>query len=98
MSKPVGMHVYMLIGTNVGTHDAPIRCVEYCPDVNVIISGSWDSTVKLWDPRTPCSAGSFSQPDKVSPSAIPNTFDAPRLKQNYEFSDLPMTLSHSQHF
>ena len=77
MSKPVGMHVYMLIGTNVGTHDAPIRCVEYCPDVNVIISGSWDSTVKLWDPRTPCSAGSFSQPDKVRPSVIPHTFDAP---------------------
>ena len=52
-------------GTNVGTHDAPIRCVEYCPDVNVVITGSWDSTVKLWDPRTPCSAGTFPQPDKV---------------------------------
>ncbi|KAJ8317309.1 LOW QUALITY PROTEIN: hypothetical protein KUTeg_005213 [Tegillarca granosa] len=25
-------------GSNVGSHDAPIRCVEYCPDVNVIIS------------------------------------------------------------
>ena len=76
MSKPVGM-LFILIGTNVGTHDAPIRCVEYCPDVNVIISGSWDSTVKLWDPRTPCSAGSFSQPDKVRPSVISHTFDAP---------------------
>lgn len=54
-----------LAGTNVGTHDAPIRCVEYCPDVNVIITGSWDSSVKLWDPRTPCSAGTFPQPDKV---------------------------------
>ncbi|XP_060581923.1 mitotic checkpoint protein BUB3-like isoform X1 [Ruditapes philippinarum] len=52
-------------GTNVGTHDAPIRCVEYCPDVNVVITGSWDSSVKLWDPRTPCSAGTFTQPDKV---------------------------------
>lgn len=52
-------------GTNVGTHDAPIRCVEYCPDVNVVITGSWDMSVKLWDPRTPCSAGTFPQPDKV---------------------------------
>lgn len=32
--------------------------------------GSWDSTVKLWDPRTPCSAGSYSQPDKVYTMAI----------------------------
>ncbi|XP_074928589.1 mitotic checkpoint protein BUB3 isoform X1 [Chelonoidis abingdonii] len=49
----------------VGTHDAPIRCVEYCPEVNVMVTGSWDQTVKLWDPRTPCNAGTFSQPEKV---------------------------------
>ncbi|KAK6185395.1 hypothetical protein SNE40_007640 [Patella caerulea] len=51
--------------TIVGTHDKPIRCVEYGADVNVVVTGSWDSTVKLWDPRTPCCAGSFTQPDKV---------------------------------
>ena len=49
----------------VGTHDAPIRCVEYCPEVNVMVTGSWDQTVKLWDPRTPCNAGTLSQPEKV---------------------------------
>ncbi|XP_005089574.1 mitotic checkpoint protein BUB3 [Aplysia californica] len=49
----------------VGTHDAPIRCVEYSPDVNLVITGSWDSTVKLWDPRNPSAVGSLSQPDKV---------------------------------
>uniref|UniRef100_G1NGF8 Mitotic checkpoint protein BUB3 n=8 Tax=Galloanserae TaxID=1549675 RepID=G1NGF8_MELGA len=49
----------------VGGHDAPIRCVEYCPEVNVMVTGSWDQTVKLWDPRTPCNAGTFSQPEKV---------------------------------
>jgi len=49
----------------VGAHDAPIRCVEYCPEVNVMVTGSWDQTVKLWDPRTPCNAGTFSQPEKV---------------------------------
>ncbi|KAG3290048.1 BUB3-like, partial [Ictidomys tridecemlineatus] len=48
-----------------GTHDAPIRCVECCPEVNVMDIGSWDQTVKLWDPRTPCNAGTFSQPEKV---------------------------------
>lgn len=49
----------------VGTHDAPIRCVEYSPEVNVVVTGSWDSSVKLWDPRTPVNAGTFPQPDKV---------------------------------
>ncbi|KAI8499538.1 PREDICTED: mitotic checkpoint protein BUB3-like [Branchiostoma belcheri] len=56
--------------TVVGNHDAAIRCVEYCPDVNVVITGSWDQTVKLWDPRTPCNAGSFSQPGKVYTMAV----------------------------
>lgn len=50
----------------VGSHDAAIRCVEFAPDVNVVVSGSWDSTVKLWDPRGPTAAGTFNQPDKVS--------------------------------
>ena len=49
----------------VGTHNGPIRCVEYCRDVNVVITGSWDSSVKLWDPRSPCCAGTFSQPERV---------------------------------
>ncbi|KAF6027592.1 BUB3 [Bugula neritina] len=54
----------------VGSHEAGIRCVDYCPEVNVVITGSWDSTVKLWDPRTPCGTGSFSQPDKVYAMAV----------------------------
>lgn len=57
--------MYFLTENLVGAHDAPIRCVEYCPEVNVMVTGSWDQTVKLWDPRTPCNAGTFSQPEKV---------------------------------
>ncbi|MPC46173.1 Mitotic checkpoint protein BUB3 [Portunus trituberculatus] len=49
----------------VGSHDAPIRCVEFCPEVNTIITGSWDSNIKLWDPRGPREAGTFQQPNKV---------------------------------
>lgn len=52
--------------TIVGTHDAPIRCVEFCPEVNVMVTGSWDRSVRLWDPRTPCNAGTFTQPEKVA--------------------------------
>lgn len=56
---------YPQTDTIVGTHDAPIRCVEYCPEVNVMVTGSWDRSVRLWDPRTPCNAGTFTQPEKV---------------------------------
>lgn len=51
--------------TVLGSHDGPIRCVEYCPDVNVIVTGSWDSTIKLWDPRQQREAGTYQQSYKV---------------------------------
>ncbi len=49
----------------IGAHEEPIKCVHYSPEANVIITGSWDKYVKLWDPRTPSCVGSFEQPDKV---------------------------------
>lgn len=35
------------------------------PEVNVMANMSWDQRVKFQDPRTPCNAGIFSQPEKV---------------------------------
>nr|CAD7586250.1 unnamed protein product [Timema genevievae] len=51
--------------TIVGTHDNAVRAVEYSSEVNGILTGSWDSTVKLWDPRSPNCVGTYTQPDKV---------------------------------
>jgi len=51
--------------TIVGHHDNAIRCVHYSPTINVIITGSWDSTIKIWDPRVPTCTGSSVQPDKI---------------------------------
>lgn len=53
----------------VGTHNAPIRCVDYSPEVSVMVTGSWDQTVQFWDPRTP-NAGSFSRPQKMYPLSV----------------------------
>ncbi len=59
--------MYSIIETIVGCHDDAIRCVEYCPEVNVIVTAGWDATVKLWDPRTSRPVSSSPQPAKVWP-------------------------------
>lgn len=57
---------YLFIAENVvGTHGNAIKCVEYCSEVNGIITGSWDHHLKVWDPRTPICSGSYNQGEKV---------------------------------
>ncbi|RIB11754.1 mitotic checkpoint protein BUB3-like protein [Gigaspora rosea] len=38
-------------GFIVGSHENAVKCVEYSIDNNLIISGSWDQTVRTWDVR-----------------------------------------------
>lgn len=35
----------------LGSHKEPIRCVEYSHATGQVITGSWDKTLKCWDPR-----------------------------------------------
>jgi len=50
----------------IGYHTKPIRCVEYSIEGNMVITGSWDKTIKLWDPRSNNSLSSTHQlPNKV---------------------------------
>lgn len=58
-------HFVVLTETVVGTHDNAVRAVEYSPEVNGILTGSWDASAKLWDPRSPRCVGTYTQPDKV---------------------------------
>lgn len=36
---------------SIVAHDDAITCCEYLPSLNVLVSGSWDSVVKVWDER-----------------------------------------------
>ena len=49
----------------MGYHDNAIRCVHYSPEMNMVITGSWDASIKLWDTRVPNCLGSCTLPDKV---------------------------------
>ncbi|RKO87089.1 WD40-repeat-containing domain protein [Blyttiomyces helicus] len=52
--------------TILGSHDDAIRCVEYCKETGNIITGSWDKTVRVWDPRSNDSVvGKYMQPAKI---------------------------------
>ncbi|XP_055331051.1 mitotic checkpoint protein BUB3-like [Paramacrobiotus metropolitanus] len=48
----------------VGTHDDSVRCVHLNLSRNIMTTGSWDKTVKTWDPRSK-SVTVLQQPDKV---------------------------------
>jgi len=37
----------------IGRHDAAIRCIEYHQPTGMVISGSWDRSIRMWDPRGP---------------------------------------------
>ena len=33
--------------------------------IGLIVTGSWDKNIKLWDPRTNQCTGTYQQPEKV---------------------------------
>lgn len=45
----------------IGSHLEAIRCVEYCPELGLVVTGSWDKTIKLWDPRQKHGVGVYDQ-------------------------------------
>ena len=61
----VMVHVFVVSETVIGSHNNAIRCIEFCSELNLVISGGWDAVVKLWDPRSNAVVGSLTQPDRV---------------------------------
>jgi len=50
----------------IGNHDKAVKCVRYSSALGLLVSGSWDTRVNVWDVRagTPL-VGSFEQLGKV---------------------------------
>lgn len=53
------------IRDTLGFHEAPVRCVSALKPLNLVATGSWDSTVRTWDVRQKGSATTLKQPHKV---------------------------------
>jgi len=49
----------------VAQHEAPIKSVHYFEELQVVVTGSWDKTLKYWDSRQPGVASSAQLPEKV---------------------------------
>jgi len=59
-----------LLDSVIGVHQDAIRCVEFSPSVNQVFTGSWDATVKGWDPRSKTCTGTHVQGDNVYTMAL----------------------------
>jgi hypothetical protein len=49
----------------LGAHEKAVRCIEFCEEQGLIYSGSWDTTVKQWDPRVQGATNSIPQAQRV---------------------------------
>jgi len=50
--------------TLLGAHEKSVKCVNYNAAINAVITGSWDSCVSIWDPRTSKSVGTYPHKSK----------------------------------
>lgn len=52
----------------LGAHTAPVKCVEWLESKGVVVTASWDMTMRLWDPRSPppsCNVATAELPGKA---------------------------------
>jgi mRNA export factor len=49
----------------IGRHDQPVKSMKFLPKHNVLVTGSWDRTVRVWDTRQPTAAATLQHPERV---------------------------------
>ncbi|CAE8716987.1 unnamed protein product, partial [Polarella glacialis] len=48
----------------LGKHDAPVSEVAVLDDLNLIVSGSWDRTLRFWSPQQPNPVATIQLPER----------------------------------
>ena len=49
----------------IGKHDQPIRNMKFLPNHNVLVTGSWDKSVRIWDTRSPNAVANIQLTERV---------------------------------
>lgn len=47
-----GVDIHTEQRTPIGSHEAPVRCVENSIATGLLVTGSWDKSIRLWDARS----------------------------------------------
>lgn len=50
---------------NIGKHDGPINKCKFIPDLNIVVTSSWDKTIRAWDCRQPNPALTLTLSDRI---------------------------------
>eukprot|EP00914_Ancora_sagittata_P026730 GHVO01052549.1.p1 GENE.GHVO01052549.1~~GHVO01052549.1.p1 ORF type:complete len:342 (-),score=39.06 GHVO01052549.1:138-1163(-) len=50
---------------DIGSHDAPVSRLFWIPEKSLLVSGSWDNSVRFWDGRQQKAVATFNLPGKV---------------------------------
>jgi mRNA export factor len=46
-------------------HDAPIKTAHYIDELQVLVTGSWDKTLRYWDGRSPTPVATVNLPERA---------------------------------
>ncbi len=51
--------------SQIGHHNKPVRCLKHDKETSCLLSGSWDSTVRVWDARSDTLQHTLVAPERV---------------------------------
>mmetsp|Transcript_3502 Transcript_3502/g.3904 ORF Transcript_3502/g.3904 Transcript_3502/m.3904 type:complete len:465 (-) Transcript_3502:449-1843(-) len=52
-------------GQDIGRHDAPVKCVHWIQESNILATAGWDRQLRFWDMRSPNPVASFQLPERA---------------------------------